>query len=248
LAGIQTLVRSLEELAQEALTNRKTALQSQKAVTDLKDKLTLVQERNQRDEGRLKYELDSWRNLAEEWGAEDAEDFERTLKRYIAQGDIRPWQELAVALNREPKARPEELRKQILSEIEKWKQAADPKPLRELHPSLEKLPSADIPTLVRALSEAISWELSSLWQYLPHDKDESLATPSSRLADLLDRVKAAVIKQNQSPEVRQSRRLLKENQGLIKEITEVKNLLRSKGAIFDQLLKIICNLARDGST
>jgi hypothetical protein len=64
----------------------------------------------------------------------------------------------------------------------------------------------------------------------------------------LDRVKAAVIKQNQSPEVRQSRRLLKENQGLIKEITEVKNLLRSKGAIFDQLLKIICDLARDGST
>jgi hypothetical protein len=132
--------------------------------------------------------------------------------------------------------------------VEQVRRQGDLSILRNLHPSLEKVEGTDIKSLVTALSDTISWELSSLWQYLPHDKDEALVTPSSRLGDLLERVKAAVIKQNQNPDAKLSRKLQKENNNLVKDLNAAQDQVKEKGPLLDFLIQLITRLVQDGAT
>jgi len=137
---------------------------------------------------------------------------------------------------------------ELNAQLQDCKTGKDLDAFRKLLPALEKVNSNNPRELAAAISDAISWELSSLWQYLPHEKDEALVTPSSRLGDLLERVKAAVIRQNQNPEAKLSRKLQKENKNLVEEVTAAQKLIQEKGSLLDFLLRLTTHLAQDGTT
>lgn len=228
--GVKAVARDFAKLAQEALRKEEANL--------------LAQAANQREEGRLKYELDAWRNLAQEWSANSAEDFDEQLRRYVEQGDLRPWQDLL----RKQKQAPGRTRSELVTQVTKLLEDRDLSAFRELHPSLEKLPRANAGLLAKALTEAITWELTSLWQYLPHAADEKLVTPSSRLGDLLERVKQAVIKQSQQPAQQQSKQSRKQDVTLVHDLNNAQARLREVGPLLDFLVRTLENLARNGKT
>lgn len=104
--------------------------------------------------------------------------------------------------------------------IRELRERADLTPLRNLHPALLKLSTINPQSLAVALSDALTWELTELWQLLPHPPEESLVTPDSKLGDLLARLKRAAqgLEKGSRKDLKATRERLKDAQAQIEDL------------------------------
>lgn len=261
LADLQRRYKELEDEAGRTLKDYNKAIKAiqngEARFSLLKEEhqqqLNALREQDQRERGALQYELDAWRELQIEWSCEGPEDFERTLKRYVAQGDLRPWNELLTA----PGERPAQTREEL---VQRARERIDLTPFQNLHPALEKFQKPTPKLFAKALQEALSWELNSLWQYLPHPQEEALITPQAQLTDLLDRVKKAAAQlpdeiEKLRAEARQLAQLLEEsqkelqkqgNQGLVKALEVAKGRLKARREHIQFLGELLVNIVHHG--
>jgi hypothetical protein len=221
ISGLVLIKKDLEDTAREEARQRGKLLKAE-------ERNQVLEERQQRELGEVKYELDVWRELAHSWEAETPKDVDQALKLYVRQGDLRSWKDLVEKRGEKPAHTRENLEKQL-------ERLTDLSPFRNLHPSLEKLPTAGPTILSKALQEVLTWELSTIWNNLPHEASQDLVTPTSQLSELLERIRTAVEKQAQSPLIK----------NLQKDLRDAKRLLDQEGPVLEFLRKILIKIVHN---
>lgn len=159
--------------------------------------------------------------------------------------EISDWETIALAYQEEIETSPAAVRK-VLEDLLRENKEKDLSPIRALHPSLQKLPSAGTKGLAQALTEAIAWELTTLWQKLPHPAEEDLITPETQIGDILRRVQRAAdaLKRASITETRNN----EEAKKFAREITRKEEQIKRTLFIFQAILELCAQIAQHGET
>jgi hypothetical protein len=238
----QTLNQALEEEIPDLCTavheiSERFPNQAQ-AIRDLSDEVR---------QWRLRHQaLGNERDQTEHLRLEAAQEAERQRSQaHELREEISEWETISLAYQEDIETSPAAVRK-TLEDLLRENKEKDLGPIRALHPSLQKLPSAGTRGLARALTEAIAWELTTLWQKLPHPAEEDLITPETQVGDILRRIQRAADQLTRASitETRNN----EEAKKFAREITRQEEQTRRLLFIFKALLEFCAQIAQDGKT